>query len=510
MSLALDESGGRRKYEPGANFAPFIYDRLNIVLVLMETGGGLVGLSWAMVALTDSRLRLLMRRPWKCAFVTTLLLAVCCGRVAWAQNTPVLPEVSAKRLLNDLQVIFASTPHLGDNMTIGVVLRYGAVYDPLGKGGLANLVSRMLFRGAIDRTRKDLRDELSVLGASVDVRCDWDGIRVLLRGHSTRVERSLLLLYQAVGEAVFTDEDFAEVKAELLEQTARPEDPRQRIRLQFERAIFGDTSYARRITGTRASLQNISIGDVRLFYRRYFSPGAASLVIVGSAPPQLLLQKASRIWGVWVRRDDVPFTFLPPRTPAARTIYAEDDPDSPAAQFILGSLWPQRGDPAYYPSMLATRILQERLTKALPTSLLTVAAEGRRMSGPFFIQGQAAADQVVGEIRRVLDAVDNLKTAEPLPAELTDVRTNWIAEFNRNLESVDGVCSTIMDSELYRLGTNYAASFSGILELCDPDAVQAAAKEWILPGGVVILVRGSMAALKSQLETLGVVQPIPQ
>ncbi len=132
------------------------------------------------------------------------------------------------------------------------------------------------------------------------------------------------------------------------------------------------------------------------------------------------------------------------------------------------------------------------------------------MSGPFFIQGQAAADQVVGEIRRVLDAVDNLKTAEPLPAELTDVRTNWIAEFNRNLESVDGVCSTIMDSELYRLGTNYAASFSGILELCDPVAVQAAAKEWILPGGVVILVRGSMAALKSQLETLGVVQPIPQ
>ncbi|NWG13642.1 MAG: insulinase family protein [Acidobacteria bacterium] len=446
----------------------------------------------------------------KRAVLAVLLLVSFCGREVWSQKAPVLPELSTKRLLNDLQVIFASTPHLGDSMIIGVVLRYGAIFDPVDKGGLANMVCRMLFRGAIDRTRKDLQDELSVLGASVDVRCEWDGIRILLRGQSARVERSLLLLYQAVGEAVFTENDFAEVKNELLEQVRRPEDPRLRTRLKFEQAIFGGTSYARPITGTPASLQKISIGDVRLFYRRYFSPGAAALVIAGSAPPQQVLQKASRIWGVWVRREDIPFTFLQPRKPAARTVYAEDDPGSPAAQFILGSLWPQRGDPSYYTSMLAARILQERLTRALPTSLLTVAAEGRRMPGPFFIQGQAAADQVVGEIRRVLETVDEMKAAPPAEAELTEVRKNWVGEFRRSLESVEGVCSIIMDSELYRLGTNYAASFPGILELCDPQAVQAAAKEWILPGGVVILVRGPMAALQSQLETLGVVRPAPQ
>jgi hypothetical protein len=47
--------------------------------------------------------------------------------------------------------------------------------------------------------------------------------------------------------------------------------------------------------------------------------------------------------------------------------------------------------------MLAVRILQDRLTQALPTSLLTVAAEGRRLQGPFYIQGQAAADQAIDE-----------------------------------------------------------------------------------------------------------------
>jgi predicted Zn-dependent peptidase len=221
-----------------------------------------------------------------------------------------------------------------------------------------------------------------------------------------------------------------------------------------------------------------------------------------------VLQRATRIWGVWVRKDEIPFTFLPPRRPAARTVLVEDDPGSPAAQFILGSLWPQREDPAHYSATLAARVLQERLTKALPTSLLTVGAEGRRMTGPFYIQGQAAADQVVGEIRRILEAVEGLKEAPPSPEELEEARKGWLAEFEAALASPDGVCSTILDSELYRLGTNYAAGFAGLLAAVDPEAVQASAKDWVLPGGVIILVRGSMAALKPQLEQLGLPQQV--
>ena len=333
------------------------------------------------------------------AVISIMLL----GPAALAQKPPVLPELNSKRLLNELQVIVANPPQAGDSLTIALVVRYGGIYDPSDKGGLANLVSRMFFRASLDRTRKDLQDELSLLGATVDIACDWDGVRFTLRGHSIAVERSLLLLYQAVGEALFTEEDLAQVKAEILQQIEGPADPRQRIRQQFENALFRGTSYGRPLIGTSASVRNINIGDVRLSYRRYISPGAATLVIVGSAPPEVILQRSARIWGVWVKKDEVPFTFLPPTVPAARTILAEDDPVSPAAQFILGGLWPRRDDPAFYAATLAARILQERLTKALPTSLLTVAAEGRRMPGPFYIQGQAAADQAVGEIRKILE-----------------------------------------------------------------------------------------------------------
>lgn len=438
------------------------------------------------------------------AFISIMLF----GSVASAQTAPALPELNSKRLLNELQVIVATPPQAVDNLTIALVVRYGSIYDPSDKGGLANLVSRMFFRASQDRTRKDFQDELSLLGATIDVACDWDGIRVTLRAQSPAIERSLLLLYQGVGEAVFTEEDLAQVKSEILQQIEAPADPRQRIRRQFEDVLFRGTSYGRPLVGTAASIRNINIGDVRLFYRRYFSSGAAALVVVSSVQPQVILQRSARIWGVWVKKDEVPFTFLPPAAPAARTVMAEDDPASPAAQFVLGSLWPRREDPAFYAAGLSARILQERLTKALPTSLLTVAAEGRRMPGPFYIQGQAAADQAVGEIRKILDAVEDLKNAPVGAEELAEAKRRWIAEFKGRFETPEGICSLVLDSELYRLGTNYASSFPELVQSFDPEAVQAAAKDWLLPGGVIILVRGSMAALKAPLEALGTIQPI--
>ncbi len=438
------------------------------------------------------------------AFISIMLL----GSAASAQTALVLPELNSKRLLNELQVVVATPPKAADSLTIALVVRYGSIYDPSDKGGLANLVSRMFFRASQDRTKKDFQDELSLLGATIDIACDWDGIRFTLRGQSPATERSLLLLYQGVGEAVFTEEDLAQVKSEILQQIEAPPDPRQRIRQQFEDVLFRGTSYGRPLVGSAASIRNINLGDVRLFYRRYFSPGAAALVVVSSAQPQVILQRSARIWGVWVKKDEVPFTFLPPTVPAARTIMAEDDATSPAVQFVMGSLWPRRDDTAFYAANLAARILQERLTKALPTSLLTVASEGRRMPGPFYIQGQAAADQAVGEIRKILDAVEALKNAPVAPEELADVKRRWIVEFQGRLETAEGICSMILDSELYRLGTNYAASFPELVQSFDPDAVQAAAKDWLLPGGVIILVRGSMAALKAPMEALGTIQPI--
>jgi zinc protease len=422
-----------------------------------------------------------------------------------AQEPLVYPEINSSRLLNGLQTYVAATPFLGDRMAIGLVLRYGSVFDPAKKGGVAFLTSRLLGKATQDRTAKDIEEELKYLDATLEVACDWDGIRLIVRGWSNTYERCLLLLYQIVCEARFDEADFAQARSLLIGELEAPEDPRLQVHGPFEAELFRGTAYGRSMRGTPASLRDIEIGDVRYFYRRHFSSDQAALAVVGSVDAQQVVPKIRRIWGVWVQGDEIPFSFRQPRGPGARNIFLADDPGSPAAQYILGNLWPKRDDPEFYAGMLAVRILQARLTQALPTSRLTVAAEGRRLPGPFYIQAQAAAEGAVSEVRKIIDAVESLKNSPADSAEITREQNLWIGEMGRALRTVDGVCGVLLEAELYRLGVNYLSSASEFVKRTSPAMVQEAAKNWLFPGGLVLIVRGPASILKPQLESLGTV-----
>jgi len=431
-----------------------------------------------------------------------------CSIPAVSQEALPLPDLATKRLMNDLQVTVAKTPYLGSNMAIGLGIRYGAYFDPAGKGGVANILSRMFLKATIEKTAKDIQDELAYLDASIEVRCDWDGFRFILRGQSAKFAPSLLLLYQVVGEAQFTDEDFAAAKQSILAEMQKTPDPRQRIHTQFENVLFDGTSHGRPLEGTPKSISAITVGDVRYFYRKFIMPNQASLIVVGDVSSREVLQRVSRIWGVWVRGDDVPFSFVQPRKPAGRQIFLDDDASSPAAQFVIGNLFPSREDPVYGTALLAASIFQERLTKALPTSLLTVGTASRRMASPFYAQGQAAAEQAVEQILKIESTADQMKAAPVTKEELDIARKKMIEEFNHELSSPEGLCGIMLDAEMYRLGSNYASMYPEQLRRCDENAVSQAAKNYLFPDGEVLLIRGPAATLKPVLSPLGTVRPL--
>ncbi len=446
--------------------------------------------------------RKMMRRFIRYLLILMAIAAICRSSLI-AQKAVPLPEVNSKRLLNDLQVVVASTPRLGENLTIGLVLRYGSAFDPIDKGGLANLLSRILTRSTVEKKTKNIPADLSAIGATLEIQCDWDGYRFVLKGRNSRIEQSLELLYQVVCEAQFADADFSAAKQEILKEIKIVPEPRRKIRSQLESVLFSGTTYGRPAAGTTNTVSSITIGEVRRFYRRFFSPNEASLIIVGNVSYPLAFQKASRIFGGWVRNDKVDFTFKPPLTPAGRQVYLEDDPGSPAAQFIFGNLFPSRDDPEFVPAVLAAQILQDRLTKLLPTSLLTVGFESRRKKGPFYIQGQYGAEQAVEQIQKIQMAAEEMKISLVTDEELNAAKKILIEDFNRQFGSTEGICRTMLDIELFRLGSNYAVSHPDRIRKCDAANIRQAVNSWIMPGGVVLIVRGPSATLKPALESMG-------
>jgi zinc protease len=424
-------------------------------------------------------------------------------------QTPVpLPELNFKRTMSDLQIIVGSSSNLGENMAIGLGLRYGASLDLETKSGLASLITRMFVRATLDNVHGNFRDELNYLGSTIEIRCDWDGIRFILRGPSSNYEGALLLLYQIVCEVQFNEADLAAAKQDILAQIQKPADSRQQILAQFDKVLFNGTTYARALEGTARSLAGITLGDIRFTCNKFFSPGSATLIVIGKVPADDVIQKASRIWGIWVRKDDVPFLVEPPRRPAGRNIYLDDDPESLSAQFVMGTLWPRREDPVYLSAKLAARILQDRLTKLLPTSLITVSEDGRRMTGPFYIQGQAAADQAVEQIQKIEQACDEMKNSFVPQDEVQAAQKALIEEYVRQAGTPDGLCNIMLDADLYRLGTNYAAVFPDLVRRCNAESVRQVARNWLFPSSEVILLRGPASVLKPALTPLGIPQKL--
>ena len=436
--------------------------------------------------------------------ITLAVLFFAGAIVCAAQNA--VPDINTGRLLNDLQVTVAQTKQSGNSMTIGLVLRYGAAFDPEEKGGLTHIVTRMLMKATADRSARDIRAELERLNASIDISFDWDGIRVLLRGQSAGFERALLLLYQIVCEARFEEADFNLEKQSILDELKRPPDPRRRIQKQFESTLFRGTTYDRPLEGTTESVSAITLGDVRYHYRRFFSPNQAALKIVGNIEPAAAQRRVARIWGLWVRNDEIPFTFTRTRNIEGREIYVENDRESPAAQFILGGMFPRHEDPDYFNVLVAARILEDRINKLMPTSLLTVAAEGRRLASPFYIQGQAAVDQVLDQISDTLAVIAEMKHTSATNEEIDAARQKMSDEFYSKLGTTDGLCNILLDAELYRLGSNYISFFLDRVRRSDADAVRKAADMWFFPEGEVILIRGSLPLLKTGLDRLGTIQ----
>jgi len=180
-----------------------------------------------------------------------------------AQSFATLPELSTKRLLNNLQVIVAPTPYLDESMAVGLVVRYGSAFDGAKKGGVAHFLSRMLLKATVDKTSSDIKEELAYLGATLDVTCDWDGFRFVLKGNSASFERALLLLYQVVCEARFTEDDVAAEKRMILEELQQTPDPRTNLNGQFEKLLFHGTTYGRPLQGIPEIVATITSGDIR-------------------------------------------------------------------------------------------------------------------------------------------------------------------------------------------------------------------------------------------------------
>src|SRR5262245_16122821 len=171
----------------------------------------------------------------------------------------VTPYSNVKRddLLNGLQIISLERS-LDPLIKCDLIIRAGAMFDLVGKTGLAKLTQETLLA-----VNPRLKEELESLQATINWGVDWDTtwfhIETPQDSFDSVIEIiSRLLVVEGIRPDAFKSAHQAHL--ELL-KSQRPTTA-ERVKEHFSKTIYGDHPYGHNITGSEESISAIKQGDV--------------------------------------------------------------------------------------------------------------------------------------------------------------------------------------------------------------------------------------------------------
>jgi zinc protease len=186
-------------------------------------------------------------------------------------------------------------------VSVEVVYQVGSRNDPPGKSGLAHLFEHLLFYGSQHHPHNFLVAMQRLGGTNVNGGTGPD----LTTGYQTvpvsQLDAALWLESDRMGYLLpaLTQKTLDE-QVELIRNEINMglDEPGGEVRYRIAEGVFPpDHPYHHEPVGDRQELGNITLDDARNFFRTYYAPSNAAVVIAGDISPGEALEKVTRYFG---------------------------------------------------------------------------------------------------------------------------------------------------------------------------------------------------------------------
>jgi zinc protease len=173
-----------------------------------------------------------------------------------------------------------------------IVFEAGSAADPLAKPGTAYLTAMMLGQGGTKQmTYQQAPDARFPLAAGLNVQVDKEMVTFSSSVHTDDLEEYYQLLRSQLLDPGWRAEDFERVKKNainFLRVNLRSDNDEELANEVLEENIFQGTPYGHYSAGTVASLEAITLDDLKQFYRSNYCQENLILGIAGGYTPEFL------------------------------------------------------------------------------------------------------------------------------------------------------------------------------------------------------------------------------
>ena len=381
-----------------------------------------------------------------------LLLALVTAAGAAAQGPARLAVPYTEfTLANGLHVILhrdTSVPIV----TVNVWYHVGSGSEKPGRTGFAHLFEHLMFEGSKHVPEGAFDTSLEGAGANNNGSTTVDRTNYYIDGPSNALELMLFLESDRMAYLLDTmsparvDGQRDVVKNE--RRQSYENRPYGMPELELDRMLFPkDHPYSWSTIGSMEDLSAASHADVQEFFKRYYAPNNASLVIAGDieiAATKALVEK----WFNEVPRGEPVPPVAPPAAMLTSVTRKAMTDKVQLGRLYLGWLTPATYRPGDAALDVVASLLaggkNSRLYKRLVYDLqiaqdVTAYQQSQALGSVFFVVATARPGKSLDEIQKVIDEeIDRLASAPPEARELERVRNQIEATFLRRAERVGG------------------------------------------------------------------------
>ena len=153
----------------------------------------------------------------------------------------------------------------------------------LDKAGVASLTASLMNEGTKNKTPEELEDAIRLLGASISVSGGNENITIRVSTLARNFEKTINLVEEMLFEPRWDTVQFGLAKSRVINNLKRNKaNPSYLASTTLNKLIFGENNIlAAETSGTEASVNSITIDDLKNFYDKNFSPSLAQFLIVG-------------------------------------------------------------------------------------------------------------------------------------------------------------------------------------------------------------------------------------
>jgi zinc protease len=238
-----------------------------------------------------------------------------------------------------------------------VILTAGAIKDPEGTPGVAQMTANLLTQGTEKRSAKDIAEGIDFVGGSLSALAGKDATTVTLDVVKKDLNGGLDLMSDVVLHPAFRVEELDRHRQQLLSGlTLQYSDPRYLASMVFNRVVYGASPYGWPEEGTPETVKKLQRGELAKFHDANYAPNQTLLAFAGDITPEEAFAAAEKYFGTWAKLDVAADVPLPSAPAAGLHIWLIDKPDAVQTQIRVGKLGIRRGDPDYIPVEVTNRI----------------------------------------------------------------------------------------------------------------------------------------------------------